>query len=120
MYRAPTFTGVDAHSHGQRKAIRNLRLFSREPCWPGRGDTSLPAAPLVETGDCLVLTSEAGDVGAGRLDDPLWTARRASAPAQRAGLLLPLLFPGPAAPSPPPRGFSPRGNRLPPRHCLGG
>src|SRR2546425_13204969 len=101
---AATLEAVEDPFHAVRMAIAQHRLFSREPCWRGRGDTSLPAAPLVETGDCLVLTGEAGDVGGGLLADPLWTARRASAPARGAGLLPPLPFPGPPAAALPPRG----------------
>src|SRR5947208_9392715 len=97
-------------------AIAQHCILQREPFWPGIGDKSLPAAPLAETGDCIVLTGDAGDVVAGLLDDPLWTVRRSSPPAQITGMPLHLLFPGHAEQSLHPMGFEHEVNRLHERH----
>src|SRR5438046_9662723 len=84
---------VEDPFHAVCIAIAQHRILQREPCLPGIGDKSLPAAPLVETGDGVCLTGNVEDVVAGVLDNPLWTARRASTPAQILGMLLHLLFP---------------------------
>src|SRR5438128_12654724 len=94
-----TLEAVEDPFHAVFIAIAQHRLLQREPLLPGIGDKSLPAAPLAETGDVVFLTGNVGDVVAGVLDDPLWTARRASTTAQILGMLLHLLFPNPASQS---------------------
>jgi hypothetical protein len=74
---------------------------------------------LAETGDFVFRTGDAGDVGAGLLDDPLLTARRASTPAQILGMLLHLLFPVHAAQSLDAMGFEYEVNRLHERRFIG-
>src|SRR5439155_2781861 len=100
-------------------AIAQHCILQREPFWLGIGDKSLPAAPLAETGDFVFLTGDASDMVAGLLDDLLLTARRASAPAQIAGMPLHLLFPGHAEQSLHAMGFEHEVNRLHERRFIG-
>src|SRR2546426_6714620 len=74
-------------------AIAQHRILQRQPLLPRIGDKGLPAEPLAEIGDGVFLAGDAGDVVAGLLDDPLWTARRASTPAHILGVSLHLLLP---------------------------
>src|SRR5256712_11894756 len=75
-------------------AIAQHRILQRQPLLPRIGDKGLPAEPLVEIGDVVFSAGDAGDMVAGFLDDPLWTARRTSASAHVLGVPLDLLFPG--------------------------
>src|SRR5438067_10366013 len=114
-----TLEAIEDPFHAVFIAIAQHRILQREPLWPGIGDKRLPAAPLAETGDFVSLTGDAGDVVAGLLNDPLWTARRASAPAQISGMPLYLLFPGHAEQSLHAMGFEHESNRLHERRFIG-
>ena len=74
--------------------IAQDRIGQRQPLLGRIGDKGLPAEPCGEGGDGVFLAGDAGDVVADVFTHLLRTLRRASTPADVAGVVLDLPFPG--------------------------